>query len=84
LAEYSIPAAISGTISVGEVSIDQTTPGTTNGVVAGVSAAGSDGIGNYLAVISAPGSVNSTPVATIHLVFNGTTFDRLRVMRQME
>lgn len=78
VAAYAIPATFSGTLSVGTVDIDQTTPGTTNGVAAGVSATGSDGIGNHLAVLKAPGSVNSAPLSVIPLVFNGTTFDRLR------
>jgi len=75
---YAIPATFSGTLSVGTVDIDQSTPGTTNGVAAGTSAAGSDGIGNFLAVLKAPGSVNSAPLSVIPLVFNGTTFDRMR------
>jgi hypothetical protein len=78
LAEYTFPISFAGTVNVGEVSIDQTTPGTTNKVSTGVSAAGADGIGNHMGVINAPGSVNSAPLGTIPLVFNGTSFDRVR------
>jgi len=78
LGSYAIPASFSGDISLGTVAIDQTTPGTTNGVVIGESAAGVDGLGNHIAVVTAPGSVGSAPVATVPYVFNGTTFDRMR------
>jgi len=78
LGDYAIPASFSGDITLGTVSIDQTTPGDTNGVAVGESAAGSDGLGNHIAVITAPGSVGSAPLATFPYVFNGTTWDRLR------
>jgi hypothetical protein len=66
LAEYALPVTFSGSISIGAVST-------------GVSATGSDGIGNYGAVITAPGDVSSAPMYTLPLEFNGTTWDRPRV-----
>jgi hypothetical protein len=66
LADYAIPATFSGTISMGAVSI-------------GASATGTDGIGNYGAVITAPGDVSSAPMYTLPLGYNGTTWDRPRV-----
>jgi len=78
LSPYAIPAAFSGSITLGEVSIDQTTPGTTNGVATGISSAGVDGLGNHIAILTAPGSVNSAPLASFPYVFNGTTWDRVR------
>ena len=79
LSPYAIPASFSGTIALGEVSLDQTTPGTTNGVAAGVSAVGVDGLGNFIAVLKAPGSVNSAPLATFPYGFNGTSWDKVRI-----
>ncbi len=79
LSPYAIPAAFSGSITLGEVSIDQTTPGTTNGVATGISSAGVDGLGNHIAILTAPGSVNSAPLATFPYGFNGTSWDKVRI-----
>lgn len=79
LATYAIPASFAGSITLGEVSIDQTTPGTTNGVATGVSAVGADGFGNFISVLTAPGSVNSAPIANFPYGFNGATWDKIRI-----
>lgn len=79
LSPYAIPAAFSGSITLGEVSIDQTTPGTTNGVATSVSSAGVDGLGNFISVLTAPGSVNSAPLATFPYGFNGISWDKVRI-----
>lgn len=79
LSPYAIPAAFSGSITLGTVSIDQTTPGTTNGVATGISSAGVDGLGNHIAILTAPGSVNSAPLATFPYGFNGTSWDKVRI-----
>jgi hypothetical protein len=78
LADFALPVEFAGTISLGTVSIDQTTQGDTNNVTVGISAAVADGIGNYGAVLNAPGAVNSSPVLAEVLMFNNTTWDRLR------
>lgn len=65
LSPYALPVTFAGTISVGAVST-------------GVSAAATDGIGDFLAVITAPGAVSSAPLSVMPLVYNGTTWDRLR------
>jgi hypothetical protein len=79
LVDYAIPAAFSGSIALGTVDISQVTPGTTNGVVVGISAAGADGLGNYIAIPNAPGSVNSAPFATFNYGFNGASWDKVRI-----
>lgn len=79
LSEYTLPVSFSGTIALGEVSLDQTTPGTTNGVAAGVSAVGADGFGNFVTVLTAPGSVNSAPLANFPYGFNGVSWDKVRI-----
>jgi hypothetical protein len=79
LADYALPASFSGSIALGTVDISQVTPGTTNGVATGVSSAGVDGLGNFIAVLKAPGSVNSAPLATFPYGFNGTSWDKVRV-----
>ena len=66
LVSFALPSSFSGTISMGTVDI-------------GVSAAGSDGVGNYISVLNAPGSVNSAPLATFPYGFNGATWDKIRV-----
>lgn len=79
LASYALPATFAGDITLGEVSIDQTTPGTTNGVAVGISAVGADGFGNFVSVLTAPGSVNSAPLATFPYGFNGATWNKVRI-----
>lgn len=79
LADYALPATFAGSITLGEVSIDQTTPGTTNGVATGISSAGVDGLGNHIAILTAPGSVNSAPLAIFPYGFNGTSWDKVRI-----
>jgi hypothetical protein len=79
LADYAIPATFAGSIALGTVDIDQTTPGTTNGVATGISAVGADGFGNFVAVLTAPGSVNSAPLATFPYGFNGATWNKVRI-----
>jgi hypothetical protein len=79
LADYALPATFAGSIALGTVDIDQTTPGTTNGVSAGVSASGADGFGNFVSILTAPGSVNSAPLATFPYGFNGATWDKVRI-----
>lgn len=79
LSSYALPATFSGSIALGTVDISQATQGTTNGVATGVSAAGADGLGNYISILTAPGSVNSAPLATFPYGFNGATWDKVRV-----
>ncbi len=78
LASYAIPATFSGSIALGTVDIDQSTPGTTNGVAIAASSALTDGVGNYAAIAKAPGSVNSAPLAVMPMEFNGTSWDKVR------
>lgn len=78
LSAYALPATFSGTIALGTVDIDQTTMGTTNGVAMAITAALSDGIGNYGALPQGAGAVGSAPMATVPLMFNGTTWDKVR------
>jgi hypothetical protein len=79
LVSYALPATFSGSIALGSVDINQTTPGTTNGVAAGISAVGADGFGNHVSILTAPGSVNSAPLATFPYGYNGSTWDKIRV-----
>lgn len=79
LSPYAIPATFAGSIALGTVDIDQTTPGTTNGVATGISSAGVDGLGNHIAILTAPGSVNSAPLAIFPYGFNGTSWDKVRI-----
>lgn len=79
LADFALPATFAGSIALGTVDIDQTTPGTTNGVSTGVSAAGADGFGNYVSILTAPGSVNSAPLAIFPYGFNGASWDKIRI-----
>lgn len=79
LADFAMPATFAGSIALGTVDLDQTTPGTTNGVATSVSSAGVDGLGNFIAVLTAPGSVNSAPLASFPYGFNGATWDKVRV-----
>jgi hypothetical protein len=66
LADFAMPTAFSGTISVGAVST-------------GISAAGVDGLGNFISILSAPGSVNEAPLASFPYAFNGTSWDKVRI-----
>ena len=66
LADYAMPTAFSGTISVGAVST-------------GISGVGVDGLGNFISILSAPGSVNEAPLATFPYAFNGSSWDKVRV-----
>lgn len=79
VSDYALPATFSGTISLGDVSIDQSTKGTTDAVTTATSATVPDALGNSGALLRTyGGSVNTAPLISLPMVFNGTTWDKLR------